>query len=249
MELGPGGGPARAVLKLSAGGGPAVPMALPSAARAFRAAVRRCDPPSRLRSAPAAAPRGLSPAAASAGPRPGPPPPPRGAERSPPPPPVDFGDSREAFRSKSSAELLRGLVVLGLCAVEPLVQHNREVGGGRGPAWGDAPGRGLSLFGGLPAMNRRGSHSGAAHSGRCQSPSGGGSCSGEFYCETASPRMGSTPSGCGGAGWGFCRSRCDCSRWGDLSFRESGCFAGCRCVPGILSLRGVPVLGWGGLSP
>ncbi|XP_063272501.1 proline dehydrogenase 1, mitochondrial isoform X1 [Prinia subflava] len=102
-------------------------MALPSAARAFRAAVRRCDPPSRPRTAPAAAPRGLSPAAAGAGPRPGPASPPRGAERGPPPPAVDFGDPREAFRSKSSAELLRGLVVLGLCAVEPLVQHNREL--------------------------------------------------------------------------------------------------------------------------
>uniref|UniRef100_A0A663DVX7 Proline dehydrogenase n=2 Tax=Aquila chrysaetos chrysaetos TaxID=223781 RepID=A0A663DVX7_AQUCH len=57
---------------------------------------------------------------------PPPPPPPRGAEREPPPA-VDFGDPREAFRSKSSAELLRGLVVLGLCAVGPLVEHNREL--------------------------------------------------------------------------------------------------------------------------
>ncbi|XP_071301909.1 proline dehydrogenase 1, mitochondrial isoform X3 [Agelaius tricolor] len=103
-------------------------MALPSAARVLRAAVRRCDPPSRPRSAPAAAaPRGFSPAAAGAGPRPGPPPPPRGAERGPPPPAVDFGDPREAFRSKSNAELLRGLLVLGLCAVEPLVQHNQQL--------------------------------------------------------------------------------------------------------------------------
>uniref|UniRef100_A0A8C3GYU1 Proline dehydrogenase n=2 Tax=Corvus moneduloides TaxID=1196302 RepID=A0A8C3GYU1_CORMO len=123
----PGGGPARAVLKAVTGSDPAVPMGLPSAARVLRAAVRRCDPPSRPRSAPAGAPRGSSPAAASTGPRPGPPPPPRGAERSPPPPAVDFGDAREAFRSKSSVELLRGLVVLGLCAVEPLVQHNREL--------------------------------------------------------------------------------------------------------------------------
>ncbi|XP_050836376.1 proline dehydrogenase 1, mitochondrial isoform X2 [Serinus canaria] len=102
-------------------------MALASAARALRTAVRRCDPPSRPRSAPAAAPRGFSPAAAGAGARPEPPPPPRGAERGPPPPAVDFGDPREAFRSKSNAELLRGLLVLGLCAVEPLVQHNREL--------------------------------------------------------------------------------------------------------------------------
>lgn len=33
----------------------------------------------------------------------------------------------EAFRSKSSAELLRGLLVLGLCAVGPLVENNREL--------------------------------------------------------------------------------------------------------------------------
>uniref|UniRef100_A0A8C3Y603 Proline dehydrogenase n=2 Tax=Catharus ustulatus TaxID=91951 RepID=A0A8C3Y603_CATUS len=101
-------------------------MALPSAARALRAAVRRCAHPSRPRSTPSAAPRGFSPAAAGTGPRPGPPPPPQGAERDLPPA-VDFGDPREAFRSKSNAELLRGLVVLGLCAVEPLVQHNREL--------------------------------------------------------------------------------------------------------------------------
>lgn len=51
---------------------------------------------------------------------------------------MDFGDPQEAFRSKSSAELLRGLLVLGLCAVEPLVEHNREVGTGPAAGWGGA---------------------------------------------------------------------------------------------------------------
>lgn len=40
---------------------------------------------------------------------------------------MDFGDPQEAFRSKSSAELLRGLLVLGLCTVGPLVENNREL--------------------------------------------------------------------------------------------------------------------------
>uniref|UniRef100_A0A8C4UBS8 Proline dehydrogenase n=1 Tax=Falco tinnunculus TaxID=100819 RepID=A0A8C4UBS8_FALTI len=102
-------------------------MAPPSAARVLCAAVR-LGVPRRPRSAPAAAPRGAAPApAAGRGARPvSPTPPPRGAERGPPPA-VDFGDPREAFRSKSSAELLRGLLVLGLCTVGPLVEHNREL--------------------------------------------------------------------------------------------------------------------------
>ncbi|XP_075625857.1 proline dehydrogenase 1, mitochondrial [Balearica regulorum gibbericeps] len=109
-------------------------MALPSAARALRAAAR-LGVPRRPRSAPAAAPRGAAPPpAAGRGARPVVVPPPphpphapaRGAQRGPPPA-VDFGDTQEAFRSKSSAELLRGLLVLGLCAVGPLVEHNREL--------------------------------------------------------------------------------------------------------------------------
>ncbi|XP_042742987.1 proline dehydrogenase 1, mitochondrial-like isoform X2 [Lagopus leucura] len=75
--------------------------------------------------APRSVPRGAAPplpADGKGGARPVPPPvPPRGAA-----PVVDFGDPQEAFRSKSSAELLRGLLVLGLCAVGPLVEHNRE---------------------------------------------------------------------------------------------------------------------------
>uniref|UniRef100_A0A8C6YCF1 Proline dehydrogenase n=1 Tax=Naja naja TaxID=35670 RepID=A0A8C6YCF1_NAJNA len=88
--------------------------------------------PSRSRSAPAAAP---APAPAlpdqDAVPpdevpahgthlrqRPAPPPQPRA---------VNFSDAREAFRSKSSGELLRGLVVLRLCALEPLVQRAEQL--------------------------------------------------------------------------------------------------------------------------
>ncbi|XP_021268659.1 proline dehydrogenase 1, mitochondrial-like [Numida meleagris] len=94
-------------------------MALPSAVRALHATAARVG-------APRSVPRGAAPplpATGKGGTRPVPPPvSPRGAA-----PAVDFGDPREAFRSKSSAELLRGLLVLGLCAVEPLVEHNREL--------------------------------------------------------------------------------------------------------------------------
>lgn len=106
--------------------------------------------PSRLRSAPAAAP---APAPA-AGPehdavpadavpahgthlrqRPAPPPQPRA---------VNFSDAREAFRSKTSGELLRGLLVLRLCSLEPLVQRAEQVSGDpAGPAFPEEPnGRG-----------------------------------------------------------------------------------------------------------
>lgn len=125
------GGAGRDVLKAAAlrAGGSAVPMALPSAVRALHATASRMG-------APRSVPRGAAPplpADGKGGTRPVPPPvPPRGAA-----PVVDFGDPQEAFRSKSSAELLRGLLVLGLCAVGPLVEHNREVsarnrGRGRG---------------------------------------------------------------------------------------------------------------------
>lgn len=242
----PGGGPARAVLKAAAGDGPAVLMALPSAARALRAAVRRCDHPSRPRSTPSAAPRGFSPAAAGTGPRPGPPPPPQGAERDLPPA-VDFGDPREAFRSKSNAELLRGLVVLGLCALEPLVQHNREVGGGRGlPRWGCSAAELVPVLGvtgsGPAELSLRGRQLREVPFWRGFLLRGV-----PFWnCES---QDGSAPSGRVGAEWEFCRSRGDCSKWGDISFRENACFAGCWCVPGVLSLGGVARPGLVGLSP
>lgn len=132
-------------------------MAAPSTARALCAAAARLGVPRRPRSAPATAPRGAAPQpAVGRGTRAVPPPPasPRGAERGPPPA-VDFGDTREAFRSKSSAELLRGLVVLGLCAVGPLVEHNREVGGAGGGGRSAVGGGGLPIMGrGVPATGR-----------------------------------------------------------------------------------------------
>ncbi|XP_065594885.1 proline dehydrogenase 1, mitochondrial [Cyrtonyx montezumae] len=94
-------------------------MALPSAVRALHATAARVG-------APRSVPRGAAPplsVTGKGGTRPVQPPvTPRAAA-----PAVDFGDPQEAFRSKSSAELLRGLLVLGLCAVGPLVEHNREL--------------------------------------------------------------------------------------------------------------------------
>ncbi|XP_043385336.1 proline dehydrogenase 1, mitochondrial isoform X2 [Chelonia mydas] len=69
---------------------------------------------------------------------PPPPPPERGSARSETgprgtprvqllPPAVHFGDAREAFRSKRSAELVRALAVLGLCTVEPLVARSLQL--------------------------------------------------------------------------------------------------------------------------
>lgn len=59
----------------------------------------------------------------------------------PPPQPrtVNFSDAREAFRSKTSGELLRGLLVLRLCALEPLVQRAEQVS--RDPPASSFPGR------------------------------------------------------------------------------------------------------------
>uniref|UniRef100_A0A8C3PWQ7 Proline dehydrogenase n=1 Tax=Chrysolophus pictus TaxID=9089 RepID=A0A8C3PWQ7_CHRPC len=94
-------------------------MALPSAVRALHATASRMG-------APRSVPRGAAPplpTSGKGGTKPVPPPvPPRGAA-----PVVDFGDPQEAFRSKSNAELLRGLLVLGLCTVGPLVEYNREL--------------------------------------------------------------------------------------------------------------------------
>lgn len=232
----PGGGPARAVLKAAAGDGPAVPMALPSAARALRAAVRRCDQPSRPRSAPAAAPRGFSPAAAGRGPRPGPRPPPQGAERDLPPA-VDFGDPREAFRSKSNAELLRGLVVLGLCALEPLVQHNREVGGGRGPAWWGCSGAELvpvlGITGSGPAeLSLRGRRLREVLFWR------GVLAPGSSILELRVPGWGVPLPAVSVRNGGSVASGVTAPNGGDRSFRENACFAGCWCVarPGLAGL-------------
>uniref|UniRef100_A0ACB8FYD2 Uncharacterized protein n=1 Tax=Sphaerodactylus townsendi TaxID=933632 RepID=A0ACB8FYD2_9SAUR len=45
----------------------------------------------------------------------------------PPPPAVDFADTRVAFRSKTSGELARGLLVLGLCSVDLLVERAQQL--------------------------------------------------------------------------------------------------------------------------
>ncbi|XP_072455825.1 proline dehydrogenase 1, mitochondrial isoform X2 [Notamacropus eugenii] len=44
-----------------------------------------------------------------------------------PVPAVDFDDSAAAYRSRTSWELLRGLLVLRLCAVEPLLQRHQQL--------------------------------------------------------------------------------------------------------------------------
>lgn len=96
----------------------------------LRAATSVVVVPRRPRSAPVAAPAPAAPeqdaVRADAVPphgthlrqRPAPPPQPRA---------VNFSDAREAFRSKTSGELLRGLLVLRLCALEPLVQRAEQV--------------------------------------------------------------------------------------------------------------------------
>ncbi|XP_026539803.1 proline dehydrogenase 1, mitochondrial-like [Notechis scutatus] len=85
---------------------------------------------SRSRSAPAAAPAPALPDQDAVPPdevpahgthlrqRPAPPTQPRA---------VNFSDAREAFRSKTSGELFRGLLVLRLCALEPLVQRAEQL--------------------------------------------------------------------------------------------------------------------------
>ncbi|XP_061458918.1 proline dehydrogenase 1, mitochondrial [Rhineura floridana] len=89
-------------------------------------------PRSCLRSATAAAPAPEPPLAALAPPLAAAPPGVhlRDSQQPPLPPPpraVDFADAREAFRSKSSGELARGLLVLGLCSLEPLVEHGNKL--------------------------------------------------------------------------------------------------------------------------
>lgn len=40
---------------------------------------------------------------------------------------VDFEQTKEAYKSKGTAELLRGLLVLKLCSYDFLVDKNKEV--------------------------------------------------------------------------------------------------------------------------
>ncbi|XP_066465764.1 proline dehydrogenase 1, mitochondrial [Tiliqua scincoides] len=90
--------------------------------RAARVLALRSCPRSATAAAPApAAPERLAAGAADAPSRPSP------QQEPPPPPAVDFADAQEAFRSKSSGELARGLLVLGLCSLGPLVQHAEQL--------------------------------------------------------------------------------------------------------------------------
>lgn len=47
----------------------------------------------------------------------------------PPVPVVDFGNTQEAYRSRRSWELVRGLLVLRLCASPALLAHHEQVRG------------------------------------------------------------------------------------------------------------------------
>uniref|UniRef100_A0A8C3T237 Proline dehydrogenase n=1 Tax=Chelydra serpentina TaxID=8475 RepID=A0A8C3T237_CHESE len=92
----------------------------PRCLRSTAAAARQEQPGDTARPPPPAPPPGRGSARSGTGPR--------GTPRvQPPPPAVNFGDAREAFRSKRSAELLRALLVLGLCTVEPLVSRSRQL--------------------------------------------------------------------------------------------------------------------------
>lgn len=43
---------------------------------------------------------------------------------------VDFDNTQEAYKSKGNAELLRSLLVFRLCAIDVLVEKNKEVSAG-----------------------------------------------------------------------------------------------------------------------
>ncbi|XP_042297612.1 proline dehydrogenase 1, mitochondrial-like isoform X1 [Sceloporus undulatus] len=105
-----------------AGGGAAAAAAL--AFRAARALALRSGPRSASTAAPEPEPAPEPPAASPSLAASEAEPPLRSRPSSlPPPPAVDFEDTREAFRSKSSGELARGFLVLGLCSIGPLVDH------------------------------------------------------------------------------------------------------------------------------
>ena len=41
--------------------------------------------------------------------------------------PINFDDAQEAFKSKSTTDLLRALLVLRICKIRPLVAHNEKL--------------------------------------------------------------------------------------------------------------------------
>lgn len=85
------------------------------------AATGAAAPPSSRAAAAAATPAPAAPSASPAQDAP------RRPQQLPPPPVVDFADPREAFRSKTSGELARGLLVLALCSLDPLVERAPQV--------------------------------------------------------------------------------------------------------------------------
>ncbi|XP_039209400.1 proline dehydrogenase 1, mitochondrial-like [Crotalus tigris] len=97
----------------------------------LRAATSSVVVPRRPRSAPVAAPAPATPEQDAVPARDAVPPHGTHLRQRPAPPPqpraVNFSDAREAFRSKTSGQLLRGLLVLRLCALEPLVQRAEQL--------------------------------------------------------------------------------------------------------------------------
>ncbi|KAL7983148.1 hypothetical protein Chor_000010 [Crotalus horridus] len=97
----------------------------------LRAATSSVVVPRRPRSAPVAAPAPAAPEQDAVPARDAVPPHGTHLRQRPAPPPqpraVNFSDAREAFRSKTSGQLLRGLLVLRLCALEPLVQRAEQL--------------------------------------------------------------------------------------------------------------------------
>ncbi|KAK9391471.1 proline dehydrogenase 1 mitochondrial [Crotalus adamanteus] len=97
----------------------------------LRAATSSVVVPRRPRSAPVAAPAPAAPEQDAVPAREAVPPHGTHLRQRPAPPPqpraVNFSDAREAFRSKTSGQLLRGLLVLRLCALEPLVQRAEQL--------------------------------------------------------------------------------------------------------------------------
>uniref|UniRef100_F7G2I1 Proline dehydrogenase n=1 Tax=Ornithorhynchus anatinus TaxID=9258 RepID=F7G2I1_ORNAN len=92
-------------------------------------ALRRAVPA--LRAASALGPRPALLSTAAPAPRQQTPAPPGGtpgdAPRLDPPPPVDFHNPREAYRSRTTAQLARSLLVLRLCALDRLVDRNEQL--------------------------------------------------------------------------------------------------------------------------
>lgn len=51
---------------------------------------------------------------------------------------LSFADHRAAFKSKSTWDIIRALVVFNLCSIRPLVEHNAKVSNGNKTIWVEA---------------------------------------------------------------------------------------------------------------